>query len=217
LAFGLILTGGLTKFCHGASADLLGLNQEDLKITVHVFNYARIARDELSQAEREATRILDLAGVKFVWVDCAVSTKDAPHHRPCDGLYDSTNLFLEIQPWSMVKTLGLNETMLGACTASTDGGHHTQALVSYGLVEFLAWQWDIDRGRILGAAAAHEIGHLLLQQTSHSKVGIMRSEFLKEDFQYFNWRHLRFTDEQAEAMQDEVLVRFNQPRPLNAQ
>jgi hypothetical protein len=111
-----------------------------------------------------------------------------------------------------VKTLGLNETMLGACTASTDGGYHTQALVSYGRVEFLAFQWDIDRARILGAAAAHEIGHLLLRQTSHSRVGIMRPEFRKEDFQYFNWRRLRFTDEQAQAMRAEVIARFNVPK-----
>src|SRR5438105_14303536 len=101
-----------------------------------------------SKRSERSTNILDRAGVKVIWSDCAASIKDAPRHRPCDGLYDSTNLFLEIQPWSTVKTLGLNETMLGACTASLDGGHHTQALVSYGRVEFLAFQWDIDGARI---------------------------------------------------------------------
>ena len=113
-----------------------------------------------------------------------------------------------IQPWSMVKRLRLNETLLGACTASTDDRRHTQALVSYGRVDFLAFQWDIERASILGAAAAHEIGHLLLRQTYHSKLGIMRAEFRKEDFQYFNWRHLRFTEEQTQAMRAEVLARF---------
>ena len=99
LGLGLILVGGPRKLCQGATAEPLEINRQDLAITVHVFNYARIARDELAQAEREATNILDRAAVKVIWVDCAVSTKEAPPQRPCDGLYDSTNLFLEIQPW----------------------------------------------------------------------------------------------------------------------
>ena len=204
LTLGFVVSSGMAQLCEGANADSLELNQEDLRITIHVFNYARIAR----------AMFLEPAEGSHV-CEGAASIKDAPRHRPCDGLYDSTNLFLEIQPWSTVKTLGLNETMLGACTASLDGGHHTQALVSYGRVEFLAFQWDIDGARILGAAAAHEIGHLLLRQPSHSSVGIMRSDFSKEDFRYFNWRHLRFTDEQAQAIQAEVLARFGAAKPSN--
>jgi hypothetical protein len=209
---GLILIGGAGKFCRGAIAESLEIKQQDLRITIQIFNYARIAQDTLTEAEREAMNILGRAGVKIIWVDCISSNKVKAWQRPCDGLYDSTNLFLEIEPCSTVKTLRLNETMLGACTASTDGGYHTQALVSYGRVEFLAFQWDIDRGRILGAAAAHEIGHLLLRQTSHSNVGIMRAECRKEDFQPFNRRCLRFTDEQAKAVRAEVIARFNLPK-----
>lgn len=155
--------------------------------------------------------------MRVIWKDCGVSINDTRAQHPCAGLYDSTNLFLDIQPWSIVKRLGLNEMMLGACTAGTDGRHQTQALVSYGHVEFLAFQWNIDHGRILGAAAAHEIGHLLLRQTSHSPVGIMRPEFRKEDFQYFNLRHLRFTDEQAQAMRAEVLARITVSKPSRMQ
>src|SRR5438552_13851239 len=134
---GLILTGGLTKLCQGATTDSLELNEEHLRITVHLFNSARIPRYELIGAEREATDILGRAGVKVLWVDCAISLKETPPQRACAGLYDSTNLFLDIQPPSMVKRLRLNETLLGACTASTDDRRHTQALVSYGRVDFL--------------------------------------------------------------------------------
>jgi hypothetical protein len=102
--------------------------------------------------------------------------------------------------------------MLGSCKVSTDGQNWNQALVSSDRVAFLAFQWDTDKARILGAAAAHEIGHLLLRQTSHSKLGIMRSDFAKEDFQHFNLRHLRFTDDQAEIMRAEVLARSSRSR-----
>ena len=92
----------LRNFVRAQRADSLELSEEDLRITVHVFNSARIPRDELTQAEREATNILAQAGVRIIWDDCAVSIKNIPAQHPCAGLYDSTNLFLDIQPWSMV-------------------------------------------------------------------------------------------------------------------
>jgi hypothetical protein len=206
---GLVLASGLAQLCKHAQAGVLELNPENPRITVHVFNSARISRDELIQAEREAATILAQAGVSVVWTDCPVLPGNNPADRPCSGFYDSSDMFLDIQPWSMVNRLGLEQTMLGACTATADGRRHTQALVSHGRVEFLAFQWDIDSGLVLGAAVAHEIGHLLLRQTTHSRVGIMRSDFSKEDFRNFNWRHLRFTNEQAQAMQAEVIARFS--------
>ena len=53
LTLGFVVSSGMAQLCEGANADSLELNQEDLRITIHVFNYARIARDELIQAERE--------------------------------------------------------------------------------------------------------------------------------------------------------------------
>ena len=82
---GLILTGVLTKLCQGATADSLEINGEDLRITVHVFNSASIPRHELIGAEREATDVLGRAGVKVVWVDCAISLKETPPQGACAG------------------------------------------------------------------------------------------------------------------------------------
>jgi hypothetical protein len=217
LTAALVLMSGMANVRAGATADAIKLNGEDLKITVHVFNSARIPRYELAQAEREATSILAETGVKVIWEHCATSVRETPSEHPCAALYDLTHLFLDIELWQMVKRLGLNGDMLGACTAKTDGRPHNQALVSYNRVEFIAFQWQVDRGLILGAAVAHEIGHLLLEQTSHSTVGIMRPDFSKEDFRPYNRRHLRFTDDQARAMQGEVLARFNASKSFHMQ
>jgi hypothetical protein len=182
--------------------------KQDVTITIHIYNFAQVEGEELSQAEQLATTILDKAGVKIVWSDCATSTAEASRFSFCNGSYDSTELFLEIQPWSTIKLLHLGEAMLGACPTCMDRENRSQALVSYHRVEVLAHQWHIERAQLLGAAAAHEIGHFLLRRTSHSSVGIMRAEFHDEDFQVCKDWHLRFTPEQTRIIRSEVLRRF---------
>ena len=51
---------------------------------------------------------------------------------------------------------------------------------------------------------AHELGHLLLQSMEHSRTGIMRSRWGKEELLRAESGRLLFTTEQAAAMTDET-------------
>jgi len=60
---------------------------------------------------------------------------------------------------------------------------------------------------ILGHAAAHEIGHLLLGSNSHSPFGLMRARWSGQDLQNATVGNFLLTPEQTEAVRARVLSR----------
>src|SRR5207244_733912 len=64
-------------------------------------------------------------------------------------------------------------------------------------VDDVAQAHGMDRAALLGAAMAHEVGHLLLSINAHSKTGIMRADWNEEDFRRASVKQLFFTAEQG--------------------
>ena len=60
------------------------------------------------------------------------------------------------------------------------------------------------RAQILGHAAAHEIGHLLLGEGSHAPSGIMKAWWERKDLENMNRGWLAFTARQAEQARASV-------------
>jgi len=79
--------------------------------------------------------------------------------------------------------------------------------VFYSQIEDLAARSGAPLAVILGAAVAHEIGHLLLGLESHSPRGIMRGGWHREDFELAAQGGFVFTPEQSEKMRRELTVR----------
>ena len=67
---------------------------------------------------------------------------------------------------------------------------------------------------VLGAAMAHEMGHLLMLD-AHSTTGIMRREWNQEDFRQAGHDNLSFTQAQAAEMSARLTSRLatSTPRP----
>jgi len=63
----------------------------------------------------------------------------------------------------------------------------------------------VPAGILLGHAMAHELGHLLLQSMEHSRTGIMRSRWGKEELLRAESGRLLFTAEQATAMTERLM------------
>jgi hypothetical protein len=60
-----------------------------------------------------------------------------------------------------------------------------------------------DKGVVLAAAIAHEIGHLLLFY-AHSKTGIMRADWNQSDFRQAAHGQLLFTAEQGTQIRNRM-------------
>jgi hypothetical protein len=64
-----------------------------------------------------------------------------------------------------------------------------------------------DPGILLGRAAAHEIGHLLMGTTAHAPHGLMRARWSRTELQRQFQRDWLFSANDAERMRRQVAVR----------
>ena len=70
----------------------------------------------------------------------------------------------------------------GFCPASEETGPGSEAALAYDRIKDLARSWDADPRQLLGFAAAHELGHLLLRMPGHSRTGrCMRAAWNPEE------------------------------------
>ena len=159
-------------------------------LALHVDNYARLPSDVLAQAEREAARVYEAAGVRVAWIHGDDEAKREAGGRHLVVLLLSTEM--------MHRKIGndrINDDVLG--TASRETGRafvFTQRVIERALAS------GHEAAQLIGRVMAHEIGHLLLQQAGHSNSGIMRANLS------FRTRSLAtFTKPQA----DEILLALN--------
>jgi hypothetical protein len=170
---------------------------ERARITVLVYNYAHVPESTLEQAKRLAAVIFRGAKVGIVWRDCrpvlAADFSETIEAEPVEG----GELVLRIVPRfehepgiMMADTLGL---ALG-----------NLAVVSYRAVRDAALDGVGMPQEILGAAIAHELGHLLLGPHSHSATGIMQAGWSREGSARRRLNALTFTPQQAQSIRNEV-------------
>ena len=209
LISGLILAVGLGQSGTAASADQA---EPSLTITVHVFNYAQVDQETLSQAKEVATQIFRKVGVDTIWIEQDPNSPQGPS-------MNASNFQVNILTEQMAKILGLPDTTLGLAPGTPQERGRRQVYVFYHRVEYLAEQQlmalVMDReararatkGQILGHAMAHEIGHVLLNLESHSSKGVMRGPWNLNDLQLASHGQLLFTSGQAEVIRAEVVRR----------
>ena len=76
------------------------------------------------------------------------------------------------------------------------------AVVSYPAVESVADELGVSPASVLAAAMAHEIGHLLLHSSVHSKDGVMSPRLDHCQIRLLERGELRFTDGQAARLRE---------------
>ena len=92
---GLILTGGLTKLCQGASTHPVETNPA---ITIHVCNYADVSPKTLIEAEKIAAGVFRQAGVETRWLNRHGKTKESSAEPE---RFHSNDFVLHMLPRSM--------------------------------------------------------------------------------------------------------------------
>jgi len=210
LILGVILTGGSTALGQSAAAST---PEGTLVFTIHVNNGAEVDHMTLIQAERAATGIFKKAGVDSRWVDAALTPEDKRANSSDKGSFPLSHIQLTILPGLMSNRLGahnLPDDVMGLAPGS--GPERQWVYVFYDRVEALAVkhiaETHADTAQILGHVVAHEIGHLLLDDQTHSRTGIMRGPWNLWDLQNASYGHLLFTARQAEAIKAEVSRRL---------
>ena len=136
---------------------------ERATIVLHVDDFANLLPCDLAAAETMASRIFAVAGIRTVWLR-------GREKRP--GLEGALHLKL------LMLSRGMAEQKISAEAVGPDvlgqaakvGG---RAYIFAHRVAALAARNRRDLGQLLGRVIAHEIGHLVLPENSHTATGIM--------------------------------------------
>jgi predicted Zn-dependent protease len=144
----------------------------------------------LRQAEREAARLFEAAGIEIQWVHCAETDE-------CRHLLGPKEFVLHIVPMGNTRS----DFVFGEAFLGEDGrGQYSDVFFD----RLRQAEGDIDLALLLGAVSAHELGHLLLGSHAHSQVGIMEPRWKSDSVRRIGTGTMMFTPEQARRMKTRI-------------
>ena len=166
-------------------------------VLIRVFNTSDLSAESVAEASAVASQIFREAGVGTFFVECSSSS---PRPLPC------------VEPGPLIEvTLAIvreggpaGSGQMGKAVTSAAGGPGGIAWVRAGEVSAVARSWSLPVGLLLGHVEAHEIGHLLLGQGSHSPTGIMRAHWTWDDVALVVAGKLLFNRDQCRLLHAQV-------------
>ncbi len=177
------------------------------RITVTLFDRAGLHAGIRETMEKEASRIFEETGIQLEWLDC--ETVGQPS-TDCLLPLGATRLRMELLPGSDKK----DPSLIGM--AFVKKGPSVLAAVYPDRVRKLAGDASWEFGELLGHAAAHEIGHLLLRSTRHSPAGIMRASWEIKDLWHLPHSGLTFLPGQLGGVRTALLREVPESGPSGA-
>jgi hypothetical protein len=141
-----------------------------LPLTVRVYDVASVPEPIRAVALSIAAGALDDADIDVTWRKCG---GPAASDR-CDAMLSFGELVIRIVPLRKM-TLGRGALRLGDAMVDPRSGEGTLATIYFDCVQLLAGATGMDVARLLGYAIAHELGHLLLANSTHASTGLMRA------------------------------------------
>ena len=158
---------------------------QNLTLTVRVRNDARALDQDVAAAQKDVTQIYTRAGIDVVWVAGGARITIALISR------EQADLMHQVKD------------VMGYAPASGAEGGRLAYVLDHRVVQVSAG-YKSPKTVVLGAALAHEIGHLLLPSKPHSANGLMRKKWDHSDFWNARRGELLFTPEQARAMRERL-------------
>ena len=179
------------------------------EVQILLYDDARVQRSVLEAGESEAGRIFRLAGIRLAWVDCysQVSDSEREHCRLVPGR--SQFVLRLIQKAKGSSDLVFGQAFLG------ESGTGKYADIFFDRIQAAHDEYATSVPRLLGAVAAHELGHLLLGFQAHSWTGIMVPVWESESLRRMSMGNLSFSREQAVRMQSRLGQTYKLAAPAN--
>ena len=177
------------------NASLTAKDSEERVVSIRVHDYAHLHDTALERAQEVVSGMYGAIGVRTDWLepsqfsDGVFDNGAAPDEAPPD-------LVIVILTSAMANRADVPEPIMGYA-ASERGVGGRVAYVIYDRVRDFANDTALDEMRMMGIVMAHEIGHLLLAQRSHSPRGLMRERWDQSEFQSVHPDGLEFSMPQA--------------------
>jgi hypothetical protein len=167
------------------------------RITVLVNDSTGVPAGVLREAELETARIFRPAGVEVSWMNCG--EESVMEGGVCREVPGANQFVLHIVPNGKTST----DLVFGVAFLGEDGrGNYCN--VFFDRVRDSRRDLGTSTGQLLGAVAAHELGHLLLGSDAHSRLGIMEPVWKDEALRQFAMGNFLFTKQQGELMRERI-------------
>jgi hypothetical protein len=142
-----------------------------LMVRVQVSDYAKVSPKELASAEGQATAAYRASGLDMVWSSSAWG----PATNTVPQLID---VHVVIVPRDMAEKKcrdeGLGDSVMGTAISSATEALGRIAYIFYDRIERFAVSQQTPIAHGLAHIMAHEVGHLLIGENSHSDKGLMQ-------------------------------------------
>lgn len=160
--------------------------------TVHVQIYAtHMSPRVVQKVGLEMARIFRSGGIAVEWMNC---TGHEGHECWVTGQQDQFILHIVAKGRASADSV-YGEAFLGA------DGKGKYADIFLDRIELAQRDYGVDQVLLMGAVAAHELGHLLLGPHAHSWSGIMSPLWGKESLRRLGEGNLLFSRDEANRMQ----------------
>jgi hypothetical protein len=175
---------------HAAAAELALL-----PLTVRVYDATGLPEATRTAALAIAGAALGAAQIDTVWRRCDLRRGNSG----CDTPPPGGELVIRIVG-ARIPPPGTRGLVLGDALLERPSGEGRLATIYSDRVERLAHAASVDAARLLGYAIAHELGHLLLATSEHSRQGLMRAVWSNERVRRAIEDDWRFTDREIAAI-----------------
>jgi hypothetical protein len=172
-----------------------------LAVTIRIYDSYGVPTHDVDSAIRMASATLAAAGITTEWIRC---TPAAAAPDRCGNAGGRLDIVVRISRAPDGRDGGEE---LGEAAVDTTVKAGTLATLYADRITSQAAAAGVDQGTLLGRAAAHEIGHLLMGTTAHTPQGVMRARWSRWDLQRRFGRDWQFSSAEAEKMQMRVAAR----------
>jgi hypothetical protein len=163
---------------------------------------AGVPAEWMQQAKGELARIYREIGVDITWW-----SPDAPSPEGVPAVVPRNLLIVAVRRNAAL----LQDELPGNAMGIASGTSVERSRVAYVFFDRTEQFSPLYRGRFLGHFMAHELGHLLLPQYSHSPKGLMRAQWSREDLEMAQYGRLQFTPEQASLIRSKAAQLAERP------
>ncbi|HTM04042.1 MAG TPA: hypothetical protein VL173_11100 [Vicinamibacterales bacterium] len=146
-------------------------------LVVRSYEISPVSPAEWLAARREATDVLNDAGIDVEWIDCSGAPPRPDVRARCDAPLKRDEVAVRLV--RRVPPAYAGPLPLGEALVDPRLGSGTLATIYVDRVEWFAREGHANSGTLLGRALAHELGHLLLGDAHTS--GLMRPCWTRDD------------------------------------
>jgi len=204
LAWGILAVFSSQGFAHPRPPEAI----PGQPLTIRVYSPADVSPRTLNHAMQDAARILSTAGVEPIWQRGPIGARES---QVVDLTVPAAGKGPEFQSRGYIVVVIVRGVpakcfpgALGYALPQAQIG--ANATIFYDRIERLTEPGVIDLATALGLAMAHEIGHVLLGSTEHTRKGIMKAVWSEDDFRTSPLGALAFTASQCAAIQKRLSV-----------